>query len=84
MNLTVDQFMSGLERTVVELPRVLVEWEDLDDTLCTEYHEQIQWLLSQITQMGIKHPELVPRLEAARGSIIATLKPNHAYLLSDT
>lgn len=45
MNLTTDQFIRGLERSVSELPSVLNEWESLDQELRTEYADQLDWML---------------------------------------
>jgi hypothetical protein len=45
MNLTLDQFFDGLERSVRELPGVLSEWEELESELRDEYADQLLWLL---------------------------------------
>jgi hypothetical protein len=46
MNLTIDEFIEGLERTARELPAVLSEWDELDEELKDEYTEQLFWLLA--------------------------------------
>jgi hypothetical protein len=45
MNLTLDQYIAGLERSVRGLASVLGEWEELDEELRSEYVEQLLWML---------------------------------------
>lgn len=46
MNITVDQYLRSLERSVRELPSVLSAWRTLDPDLCGEYADQLAWLLT--------------------------------------
>jgi hypothetical protein len=71
MNLTIDQFIDGLERSVRELPAVLAEWEDIEVELREEYTDQLLWLLrsrsdvlARATQ-GNRYLELAQRIVAA-------------------
>ena len=45
MNLTLDQYIDGLERSARDLPSVLVEWDDLSAELQEEYADQLLWML---------------------------------------
>jgi len=45
MNLTLDQYLNGLERSVRELPAVLLEWDDIEPDLQDEYVDQLTWML---------------------------------------
>lgn len=47
MNLTLDQYLKGLEETCDRLPGVLDDWEGgrLDEVLCDCYPRQLEWLL---------------------------------------
>ena len=68
MNLTVDQFMSGLDRTLRELPGVLEEWPQLDQELQDEYAEQLGWMLSRFDAVQARSGSsaVALRLVAAR------------------
>lgn len=57
MNLTLEQYINGLERSVRELPTVLLQWAALDSELQFEYTEQLTWLLrerSNVLKQAIK------------------------------
>lgn len=45
MNMTIDHFLYALERTTRTLPALFARWETLDDAMCEEYANQIEWLL---------------------------------------
>lgn len=47
MNLTIEQFLSGLERSVRELPVALGKWADIDEDLRAEYVDQLTWMLER-------------------------------------
>jgi hypothetical protein len=71
MNLTLEQFIEGLERSARELPGVLADWADLDDELRDEYTDQLLWLLSKRAEVQARASregrfwELAPRIAAA-------------------
>jgi len=75
MNLTIDEFTEGLERTARELPGVLSEWEDLDEELQDEYTEQLFWLLATRDQVveaaGDRAFEIGGRVAVATAAIFA-------------
>jgi hypothetical protein len=48
MNLTLDQYIEGLERSAKELPAVLIEWDTIDEELQENYSEQLTWMLRAI------------------------------------
>jgi len=45
MNLSLDQFIGGLERTACGLRELLTVWDEIDEDLCQEYVDQLSWLL---------------------------------------
>lgn len=45
MNISLDQYLDGFERTARELPDLLARWESLDEDLRDEYSDQLVWLL---------------------------------------
>jgi hypothetical protein len=45
MNVTLDQYLVGLERSVSELPEVFRGWAALDDDLREIYSDQLAWML---------------------------------------
>jgi len=51
MNLTIDQFLSSVERSVRELPTVVREWHSIDDDLQQEYADQLSWLLGSYAEV---------------------------------
>ena len=55
MNISLDQYIDGLERSVRELPAVLAEWDQIDSELQIEY----------VDQLGVA-PSLESRGDAAR------------------
>jgi Lon protease-like protein len=51
VNLTVDQFLTGLERTTREMPSALHEWKSLDRDLRDEYTDQLEWMVDAIDEV---------------------------------
>lgn len=51
MNITLDQYITGLEYAVVELPKIFVEWESIDEDLCEDYIDQLVWSVKQETNV---------------------------------
>jgi hypothetical protein len=51
MNLTLEQFLSGCDRSAKELPEVLATWADLDETLRREYAEAFIWMLESMRSL---------------------------------
>ncbi|MGH7284293.1 MAG: hypothetical protein ACRELY_22425 [Polyangiaceae bacterium] len=45
MNMSLNHYIVGLERSARELPNVLAEWDDIDLDLRDEYVAQLEWLL---------------------------------------
>lgn len=45
MNITTENYLSSLERFVRDLPRLIAQWDQIDETLQDEYISQIEWLL---------------------------------------
>jgi len=45
MNLTLDEFLRSLERSVDELPALFAEWDAIDPELYDLYASQLGWLL---------------------------------------
>jgi hypothetical protein len=45
MNLSLDQFIDGFERTARDLPALLAEWESIEEDLRQEYVDQLSWML---------------------------------------
>lgn len=50
MNLTFEQYMSGLEESANRWPGILQRWNDIDEELKFEYQEQLEWTLENIRQ----------------------------------
>lgn len=65
MNLTLDQYLSGLERSAREIPRVLAEWATLDYDLCDSYAEQLAWLLQVQADIFVSARSLGRDMEVA-------------------
>jgi hypothetical protein len=59
--LTAEQFVSGYERSVENLPEVLDEWDTIDEELRFEYVEQLEWLVRNRVQF-IDRSDVGPRL----------------------
>lgn len=47
MNLTLEQFLTGLERTGSEIGKLLDEWDGVDDDLREEYASQLDWMVGE-------------------------------------
>lgn len=47
-NTRLDKFIEGLEATVIDLPKLCQEWNTIDDELCFNYQQSLQWMLEQI------------------------------------
>lgn len=45
MNLTLDQYLDGFERSARELPAAFEEWDSIDEELRAEYIDQLTWLI---------------------------------------
>jgi hypothetical protein len=75
MNLTIDQYILGLERSVRELPDVLAEWDELEDELREEYAAQLLWLLRVRADVGMRavHEKRFLELENRIGTATAAL-----------
>lgn len=54
MNMTIDQYLGGFERTARELPALLSDWETLDNELRGEYAEQLLWMLSKREDVQVR------------------------------
>lgn len=54
MNLTVQQYLTGLERSVVNLPGLLLRWNELDEDLREHLADELVW-------MADVHHEVVAR-----------------------
>lgn len=71
MNLTLNQYIQGLEDSAVELPKLLAEWDTIHEYLQEEYAEQLRWLLDartealQMARIAGRYPEIVQRIEQA-------------------
>jgi hypothetical protein len=46
MNISLDQYLTGLERTARELPGLLASWNTIDTELAEEYVDQLIWIIS--------------------------------------
>ena len=60
MQLSLDKipkFVTGLERSVADLPKLCQEWKNLDDDLILNYQQQFQWMLNQIEPIMAVLPE---------------------------
>ena len=83
MNLTVDQFLSGLGRTVRDLPELLRRWDSLADDLQCAYADQLQWMLDHFDdvqqlarldekpRVGVQLVDARTRLYGMRDEILA-------------
>lgn len=47
MNLTLEQFLTGLERTGAEIGKLLDDWPGVDDDLREEYASQLGWMVGE-------------------------------------
>jgi len=71
MNLSLDRYIEGVERTAANLPALLKNWETIDEDLGAEYAEQLSWLLRarpEATAMATtsgRFVEIAQRLAAA-------------------
>lgn len=68
MNLTKEQFVSGLEQSVNSIPGVLEEWAFFDDEIRDEYVEQFNWMLnktSEILKENSWEVDFIDRINAA-------------------
>jgi hypothetical protein len=72
MNLTLDQFIDGLERSARELPGVLAEWDEIDDDLHEEYTDQLLWLLKARADVFVVATRENRYLEFAQRIVTAT------------
>ena len=45
MNITLDQYLDGFEKSMAVLPKLLNEWYTIDQELQQEYSEQLAWLI---------------------------------------
>ena len=76
MNLTLDQYMAGLERSVHELPTLLAVWFTLDVDLRAAYENQLWWMLSkrwlvlEMAERRGRKPEIAQRLERVRVGLL--------------
>jgi hypothetical protein len=61
---TAEQFVSGYERSVENLPGVLDEWATLDEELVMEYRDQLEWLIRNRFQF-LDRTDVGPRLREA-------------------
>ena len=52
MNISIDQYMAGLERSTKNLPRVLADWNDICDDLQDQYKDQLEWMLVNRRKVG--------------------------------
>jgi len=43
--MTFEDFLTTYEQAVEALPKLLDDWPTLDEDLCWEYQEQLEWLL---------------------------------------
>ena len=50
MNLTFEQYMSGLEESSNRWPNILKVWDDVDEDLKYEYRDQLEWSIENIRQ----------------------------------
>lgn len=75
MNITIDQFVIGLETSLLELPLVLGDWENLEDELRAEYEDNFIWLLQnrqEVLLMAMKEErftDIAHRLIVAQKAI---------------
>jgi len=79
MNITVERFVQGLERSADALPALLDEWDTIDEELQAEYRDQLQWILCKRGEVLVRcklegtFDEFGPRIEAADRKIEALL-----------
>lgn len=84
MNVTLDQYMYGLEEAAQELPKLLAEWATIDEELQEEYTEQLRWMLDartealQMARSENRYLEVLRRIEAA-----SHLMADHISKLAD-
>lgn len=75
MNLSVEQFLSGLRTSLRELPGLLKTWHDLDDDLQNAYAHQLQWMLNHFEDIqarsGANGLAVAVELVAARQLLFA-------------
>lgn len=75
MNITIDKYLSGLERSVRDLPELVRTWEDIDESLRDEYVEQYRWLLDArdevLSGAGSRMAEVAQRLARANVELFA-------------
>lgn len=74
MNITIEQFIEGLERSVRELPSILEDWDGLDDELREGYTEQLLWLLKSRAAVlanvaGTRHLDAAQRIATATAAL---------------
>jgi len=75
MNLTLDQFIDGFERSARELPSVFEEWNEIDLELREEYADQLLWMLQARPDVVARatrerrYIELVQRINAVTSAL---------------
>jgi len=72
MNLTLDQYINGFERTARELPELLGRWESIDHELREEYAEQLAWLLESRSEVHALAERASRGVEIAMRTALAT------------
>jgi hypothetical protein len=72
MNLTIDQYVDGLESSARSLPGVLAGWDELDPELCYEYVDQLEWLLRSRTEVLARATAEGRYMELAQRIVTAT------------
>ena len=45
MNVSIERYLAGFEQTIERLPGILDRWESIEDMLCGEYIDQLEWML---------------------------------------
>jgi hypothetical protein len=79
MNLTVQQYLSGLERSVRNLPGVLTRWERIEEDLREHYLDELGWMADVFHDvvgraLAEQRWDLIPRLSHA-GFHLHSMRP---------